>query len=150
MVWVTVRHEGESYLYSYLRSGTGTTGEYPPVLPVPRVSTVTDNLLETLQENSLPVLPVFHRYHRSTTGTTGSTVFGEDKFCRKKTYRYYRAFTGTTGQDRYYRSTIDTTTRIKTRRTKALSLAGFMSTDTTGCSPVLPVLPGIKHFSKCP
>jgi hypothetical protein len=55
---VTVRNEGESYLYSYLRSGTVTTGEYPPVLPVPRVPTVTVNLLEILRENSLPVLPV--------------------------------------------------------------------------------------------
>jgi hypothetical protein len=26
MAWVTVRNEGESYLYTYLRSGTGTTG----------------------------------------------------------------------------------------------------------------------------
>jgi hypothetical protein len=110
MAWVTVRNEGESYLYSYLRSGTGTNGEYPPVLPVLRVPTVTANLLETLRENSLPVLLVFHRYYRSTTGTTGSTDFGEDKFCGKKTYRYYRTFTGTTGQwpvlpvnHRYYR-----------------------------------------------
>jgi hypothetical protein len=86
MAWATVRNEGESYLYSYLRSDTGTTGEYPPVLPV------------------------FHRYHRSMTGTTGSTDFGEDKFCGKKAYRYYRTFTGTTGQwpvlpvnHRYYR-----------------------------------------------
>jgi hypothetical protein len=44
MAWVTVRNEGESYLYTYLRSGTGTTGEYPLVLPVPRVPTVTVNL----------------------------------------------------------------------------------------------------------
>jgi hypothetical protein len=58
MAWVTVRNEGESYLYSYLRSGTGTTGEYPPVLPVSRVPTVTVSLLEILRENSLPVLPV--------------------------------------------------------------------------------------------
>jgi hypothetical protein len=48
MVSATVRNEGESYLYSYLRSGTDTTGEYPPVLPVLRVPTVTTNLLETL------------------------------------------------------------------------------------------------------
>jgi hypothetical protein len=145
-----VRKEGESYLYSYLQSGIGTTGEYPPVLPVPRVPTVTVKLLEILRENSLPVLPVFHRYHRSTTGTTGSTVFSEDKFCGKKTYQYYRIFTGTTGQDRYYRSTTDTTARTKTRRTKALPPTGFMPIGTTGCSPVLPVLLGIKHFSKCP
>jgi hypothetical protein len=26
MAWVTVRNEGESYSYTYLRSGTGTTG----------------------------------------------------------------------------------------------------------------------------
>jgi hypothetical protein len=26
MAWETVRNEGESYLYTYLRSGTGTTG----------------------------------------------------------------------------------------------------------------------------
>jgi hypothetical protein len=26
MAWVTVRNEGESYLYSYLKSVTGTTG----------------------------------------------------------------------------------------------------------------------------
>jgi hypothetical protein len=64
MVWATVRNEGESYLYSYLRSGTGTTGEHPPVLPVLRNPTVTVNLLETLRENSLPVLPVNDRYHR--------------------------------------------------------------------------------------
>jgi hypothetical protein len=149
MAWVTVRNEGESYLYSYLRSGTGTTGEYPPVLPVPRVPTVTVNLLEILRENSLPVLPVFHRYHRSTTGTTGSTVYSEDKFCGKLTYRYYRTFTSTTGQNQYYWSTTGTTARTKTRRTKALPPAGFMPTGTTGCSPVLPVLPGIKHFYKC-
>jgi hypothetical protein len=150
MAWVTVRNEGESYLYSYLRSGTGTTGEYPPVLPVPRVLTITVNLLEILRENSLLVLSVFHRYHQSTTRTTSSTVYSEDKFCGQLTYRYYRTFTGTTGQDRYYRSTTDTTTRTKTRRTKALPPVGFMPTGTTGCSPVLPVLPGIKHFSKCP
>jgi hypothetical protein len=138
-VWVTVRTEGESYLYSYLRSGTDTTGEYPPVLPVLRVSTVTVNLLEILRENSLPVLPGFHRYHRSTTGTTGSTigttastVYSEDKFCGKLTYRYYWTFTGTTGQDRYYRSTTGTTVRTKTRRTKALPPTGFMPTGTTG------------------
>jgi hypothetical protein len=58
MTWVTVRNKGESYLYTYLRSGTGTTGEYPPVLPVPRVPTVIVNLLEILRENSLPVLPL--------------------------------------------------------------------------------------------
>jgi hypothetical protein len=65
MAWVTIRNEGESYLYTYLRSGTDTTAEYPSVLPVPRVPTVTVNLLEILRENSLPVLPGFHRYHRS-------------------------------------------------------------------------------------
>jgi hypothetical protein len=65
MAWATVRNEEESYLYTYLRSGTGTTGKYPPVLPVPRVPTITVNLLEILWENSLPVLPDFHRYHRS-------------------------------------------------------------------------------------
>jgi hypothetical protein len=64
MVCVMVRNEGESYLYTYLRSGTGTIGEYPPVLPVLRVPTVTVNLLEILRENSLPV-------HRAFTGTTG-------------------------------------------------------------------------------
>jgi hypothetical protein len=48
MAWVAVRNEGESYLYTYLRTGTGTTGEYPPVLPVPRVLTVTVNLPEIL------------------------------------------------------------------------------------------------------
>jgi hypothetical protein len=64
MAWVMVRNEGESYLYTYLRSGTGTTGEYPPVLPVLRVLTVIVNLLEILRENSLPVLPDFHRYYR--------------------------------------------------------------------------------------
>jgi hypothetical protein len=110
MAWATVRNKGESYLYTYLRSGTGTTGEYPPVLPVPRVPTVTVNLLEILRENSLPVLPGFHRYHRSktsttdsTTGTTASTVYSEDEFYEKLTYRYYWTFTGTTDQDRYYR-----------------------------------------------
>jgi hypothetical protein len=65
MAWVMVRNEGESYLYTYLRSGTGTTSEYPLVLPIPRVPTITVNLLEILRENSLPVLPDFHRYHRS-------------------------------------------------------------------------------------
>jgi hypothetical protein len=65
MSWLTVRNKGKSYLYTYLRSGTGTTGEYLPVLPVPRASTVTVNLLEILRENSLPVLPDIHRYHRS-------------------------------------------------------------------------------------
>jgi hypothetical protein len=64
MQWVTVRNEGESYLYTYLRSSTGTTDEYPPVQPVPRVPTVTANLLEILRENSLPVLSDIHRYHR--------------------------------------------------------------------------------------
>jgi hypothetical protein len=64
MAWVTVRNEGGSYLYTYLQSGTGTTGEHPSVLPVPRVPTVTVNLLEILRENSLPVLPGFHRYYR--------------------------------------------------------------------------------------
>jgi hypothetical protein len=56
MAWVTVRNEGESYLYTYLRSGTDTIGEYPPILLVPRVPTVTVNLPEILRENSLPVL----------------------------------------------------------------------------------------------
>jgi hypothetical protein len=56
MAWVTVRNEGESYLYTYLQSGTGSTGGFP---------TVIVNLLEILRENSLPVLPDFHRYHRS-------------------------------------------------------------------------------------
>jgi hypothetical protein len=65
MAWVTVRNEGESYLYTSLRSSTDTTGEYPPVLPVTRVPTVTVNLLEILREKSLPVLPDIHRYHRS-------------------------------------------------------------------------------------
>jgi hypothetical protein len=50
MAWVMVRNEGESYLYTYLQSGTGTTGEYPLVLPIPRVLTVTVNLLEILRE----------------------------------------------------------------------------------------------------
>jgi hypothetical protein len=139
MAWVTVRNEGESYLYTYLRSGTSTTGECPPVLPVPRVPTVIVNLSEILRENRLPVLPGFHRYHRSTTGTTSSTtgttastVYCEDEFCRKLTYWYYRTFTGTTGQDRYYRSTTGTTARTKARRTKALPPVGFMPTGTTG------------------
>jgi hypothetical protein len=48
MTWVTVRNEGESYLYTYLRSGTGTNSEYPPVLPVLRVPTIIVNLLEIL------------------------------------------------------------------------------------------------------
>jgi hypothetical protein len=48
MAWVIVRNKGESYLYTYLRSDTGTTGEYPPVLPVPRVPTVIVNLIEIL------------------------------------------------------------------------------------------------------
>jgi hypothetical protein len=48
MTWVTVRNEGESYLYTYLQSGTGTTDEYPPVLPVPGVPTIIGNLLEIL------------------------------------------------------------------------------------------------------
>jgi hypothetical protein len=48
MAWLTVRNEGESYLYTYLRSGTGTTSEYPWVLPVPRVPAVTVNLPEIL------------------------------------------------------------------------------------------------------
>jgi hypothetical protein len=150
MAWVTVRSEGESYLYSYPRSGTGTTGESPPVLPVPKDSTVTVTLLETLRENSLPVLPVFHRYHRSTIGTTGRTDSEKIHFAGKR-------LTGTTGlspvppvDNRYHRSTTDTTARTKTRRTKAQSSAGFMPTGTTGHTPVLPVLPGIKHFSKCP
>jgi hypothetical protein len=47
-VWVIVRNEGESYVYTYLQSGTGTTGEYPPILSVPRVLTVTVNILEIL------------------------------------------------------------------------------------------------------
>jgi hypothetical protein len=96
MAWVMVRNEGEIYLYTYLWSGIGITDEYPPVLPVPRVPTVTDNLLEILWENSLSVLPGFHRYHRSTTDTTGSTtgttvstIYSEDEFCGKLTYRYY-------------------------------------------------------------
>jgi hypothetical protein len=79
-VWVTVRNEGKSYLYTYLRSGTGTTGEYPPVLPVPRVSTVTVNILEILRENSLLVLPGFHRYYRSTTGTTARQFSAKTSF----------------------------------------------------------------------
>jgi hypothetical protein len=64
MVWVTVRNEGESYLYTYLRSGTGTTGEYPPVLPVPRVLTVTVHLPEICEK-------IAYRYYRSFTGTIG-------------------------------------------------------------------------------
>jgi hypothetical protein len=58
-----VRNQGESYLYTYLRSGTSTISEYPPVLPVPRIPTITVNLLEILQENNLPVLPDIHRYY---------------------------------------------------------------------------------------
>jgi hypothetical protein len=65
MAWITVRNEGESYLYTYLRSGTSTTSEYPSVLSVPRVPTITVNLLEILRENSLPILLNFHRYHQS-------------------------------------------------------------------------------------
>jgi hypothetical protein len=105
MSWATVRNEGESYLYSYLRGGTGTTGEYSPVLPVQKNPTVTVNLLETLRENSLPVLPVFHQYHRSTTGTTGSTVFLRRHVLREKGlpvlpdfHRYHRSMAGTTDQ----------------------------------------------------
>jgi hypothetical protein len=64
MAWVTVRNEEESYLYTYLRSGTGTTGEYPPVLPVPRVPTVTDNLPEICER-------IAYRYYRAFTGTIG-------------------------------------------------------------------------------
>jgi hypothetical protein len=110
MAWVTVRNKGESYLYTYLRSSTGTTGEYPLVLPVPRVPTITVNLLEILRENSLPVLPDFHRYHRSrpvlpihppvlplvpklvelSTATGGIYA-----------YQYYRLFTDTTDAPRH-------------------------------------------------
>jgi hypothetical protein len=64
MAWVTVRNEGESYLYTYLRSGTGTTGEYPPVLPVPRVPIVTVNLPEICER-------IAYRYYRAFTGTIG-------------------------------------------------------------------------------
>jgi hypothetical protein len=79
-VCVTVRNEGKSYLYTYLRSSIGTTDEYPPVLSVPRVSTVAVNLLEILRENSLPVLPGFHRYYRSTTGTTARQFSAKTSF----------------------------------------------------------------------
>jgi hypothetical protein len=144
MAWVTVRNEGESYLYSYLRSGTGTTGEHPPVLPVLRNPTVTVNLLETLRENS-------------STGTTGQRPVPPVVQILAKTRFAGKRLTGTTGlspvlpvNGRYYRSITDTTARTKTRRTKTLTPAGFIPTGTTGGSPVLPVLPGIKHFSKCP
>jgi hypothetical protein len=103
MAWATVRNEGESYLYSYLRSGTGTTGE-PTGTTDPKGFDRYNQPIGDFYEK------IAYRYYRSTTGTTGSTDFGEDKFCGKKTYRYYRAFTGTTGprpvlpvHHRYYR-----------------------------------------------
>jgi hypothetical protein len=65
MAWVTVKMKGRAIYTLIFGSGTGTTGEYPSVLPVPRVPTVIVNLLEILRENSLPVLPGFHQYHRS-------------------------------------------------------------------------------------
>jgi hypothetical protein len=117
MAWVTVRNEEENYLYTYLRSGTGTTGEYPPVLPVPRVLTIIVNLPEILRENSLPVLPGFPRYHRSmtgttssTTGTTARTVYCKDEFCGKKNlpvlpdfHRYHRSRSVLPVNHRYHR-----------------------------------------------
>jgi hypothetical protein len=107
MVWVMVRNEGDIYLYTYLQSGTGATGEYPPVLPIPRVPTITVNLPEICEK-------IAYRYYRTLTGTIGQRpvlpvqlplvhITAKMSFAGKKTYRYYRTFTGTTGQDRYYR-----------------------------------------------
>jgi hypothetical protein len=150
MTCVTVRNEGESYLYSYLRSGTGTTGE-------PTGTTDPKGFDRYNQPTGDYYEKIAYRYYRSFTGTTGQRPVPPVVQILAKTSFAGKRLTGTTGlspvppvKGRYYRSTTDTTARTKTRRTKALTPAGFMPTGTTGGSPVLPVLPGIKHFSKCP
>jgi hypothetical protein len=132
--------------------------EVVPVLPVSTHRYYRSKRIRPLQSTYWRLCEkIAYRYYRSFTGTTGQRpvppvvqFFAKTCFARKR-------LTGTTELSPvplvngwYYRSTTDTTARAKTRKTKALTPAGFMPTGTTGGSPVPPVLPGIKHFSKCP
>jgi hypothetical protein len=146
MAWVMVRNEGESYLYTYLRSGTGTTAEYPPVLPVPRNPTITDNLPGILWEKT-------YRYYRAFTGTTGQQpvlqvqppVLPLEQFTAKTSFAGNR-LTGTIGLSPVPPVKIGTTGKppVPPLEQKLAELKHWHRRDL--CLPVLPV---VYRYYRC-
>jgi hypothetical protein len=151
MMCVMVRNEEESYLYTYLRSGTGTTGEYPP-------GYYRSQGFQPLQSTYWRFCEeIAYRYYRAFTGTTGQRsvlpvqppVLPLVQFTTKTSF-VGNWPTGTTGLSPVPPVTTGTTSRppVLPLEQKLTELKHCHRRDL--CLPVLPALQGIKHLSKCP